>query len=1114
MKKLVIALIIIFSFLIAVVKNDIKLNPESQSRDSRDLLGDINQDGTVNLSDVLQIVGMIMGLIEPTEYMLWAADVNFDNTHDIFDVIGIVEIILADDSITDTENYYITFNGDGSYVDLDMPEYSTPWTIECDINKNGGTPFSHLVTHSDGGSGIRLEQWYNNNQVGITDYGTMDYFFGYELPAGIWKHLAVINNGQQMKLYINGNLEGNIDASVDCPTDLIGLDNELGAINSKLDNLRFWNTALSSITIETFQDSLNLESHPNLNNLFGHFQFNNPEGVIMNSVDPSQNAINHGGSFEQIFNRDVGVLSLDSPQTGQNNYGSNENIDVTIANFGTSAIIEEFNVSYSLNGGEPVSVNIENTGWGIPANSTVELSFPNVDLSFSGVHHFQIYTSLEDDEYPGNDTLDVYIYQNNNTVGDVTAFETSANNDTVTINNNLTEFRILFYTNDIFRIWMTPNGIFEDPAGTDIVVHNQPPIAIQTSDEGEYYKISSNSVILRVYKTPLIFAMYETDNTTVIWEESSPITFGEETHQYLYRGENEYFYGCGMQNGYFSHRDQSIEIRLQISSWDDGAVPGPAPFFMSTAGYGVYRNTFKPGQYDFFETLDLEHEEIRFDAYYFRGPSLKNVLNGYTQITGRPFLPPRWALSFGDADCYSPTSNVVSNIAETYRELDMPGGWILPNDGYGCGYTNLPEVVSELENLGFKTGLWTEDGVDQQTWEVGTAGIRCSKLDVAWIGSGYQWAFHGCRQAYTGIEANSDARGFVWSVSSWAGTQRYSTVWSGDEYGTWEYIRYHIPTITGSGLSGLNYATGDVDGIFGGSGPTYTRDLQWKCFTPVLMVISGWAPANKQPWTRGQPYTDINRDYLKLKMRLTPYMYSYCNIAYETGIPAVRAMVLEFPDDPVTWGTETQYQFMSGEWFLVAPIYQNSYERDNIYLPSGLWFDYWDGTQYAGNQILNNYSAPLEKLPLFVKGGAIIPMYSEMLYDNEIPADTLTLDCYPHEESSFTLYEDDGLTRQHRTGSFAKQTFNLYGSENDIQFTIGESMGDYEGKYENRIYRPQFHVNSEPASLTLDDASLTQYETLEEFGNATDGWYFENSIVYVKTNWLATDTEFNIELVF
>ena len=72
----------------------------------------------------------------------------------------------------------------------------------------------------------------------------------------------------------------------------------------------------------------------------------------------------------------------------------------------------------------------------------------------------------------------------------------------------------------------------------------------------------------------------------------------------------------------------------------------------------------------------------------------------------------------------------------TYREMDMPGGWILPNDGYGCGYTNLPEVVGNLESVGFKTGLWTENGVEQQAWEVGTAGIRCSKLDVAWVGAG------------------------------------------------------------------------------------------------------------------------------------------------------------------------------------------------------------------------------------------------------------------------------------------------------------------------------------------------------------------------------------------
>ena len=198
---------------------------------------------------------------------------------------------------------------------------------------------------------------------------------------------------------------------------------------------------------------------------------------------------------------------------------------------------------------------------------------------------------------------------------------------------------------------------------------------------------------------------------------------------------------------------------------------------------------------------------------------------------------------------------------------------------------------------------------------------------------------------------------------------------------------------------------------------------------------------------------------MQLKMRLTPYMYTYCNMAHETGLPVCRAMVLEFPDDQVTWGTETQYQFMSGEWFLVAPVYQNSYSRDDIYLPEGYWYDYWDGTTYLGNQTLNDYDAPLEKLPLFVKGGAIIPMYPQMLYDNEISTDTLTLDCYPYNQSSFTMYEDDGLTREHRTGSYAKQTFTMDATSESVVLNIGESIGTYNGKHDNRVYTPQFHGN-------------------------------------------------------
>ena len=93
---------------------------------------------------------------------------------------------------------------------------------------------------------------------------------------------------------------------------------------------------------------------------------------------------------------------------------------------------------------------------------------------------------------------------------------------------------------------------------------------------------------------------------------------------------------------------------------------------------------------------------------------------------------------------------------------------------------------------------------------------------------------------------------------AWAGGQRYAVIWSGDQSGNWEYIRFHIPTVIGAGLSGYNAATGDVDGIFGGSAQTQVRDLQWKALTPAWMIISGWSKQTnnmKQPWIFGEPYT-------------------------------------------------------------------------------------------------------------------------------------------------------------------------------------------------------------------------------------------------------------------
>ena len=94
---------------------------------------------------------------------------------------------------------------------------------------------------------------------------------------------------------------------------------------------------------------------------------------------------------------------------------------------------------------------------------------------------------------------------------------------------------------------------------------------------------------------------------------------------------------------------------------------------------------------------------------------------------------------------------MIDSVARKYREHDMPGGWILPNDGYGCGYKDLPKVVQGLAKYGFRTGLWTENGVDKIAWEVGKAGTRVQKLDVAWTGKGYQFAMDANKSAFDGL---------------------------------------------------------------------------------------------------------------------------------------------------------------------------------------------------------------------------------------------------------------------------------------------------------------------------------------------------------------------------
>ncbi|MGW4695541.1 TIM-barrel domain-containing protein [Kitasatospora cineracea] len=701
--------------------------------------------------------------------------------------------------------------------------------------------------------------------------------------------------------------------------------------------------------------------------------------------------------------------------------------------------------------------------------------------------------------------------------GNVTGVTRSGDTFTVTTTGKPAA-RITVARADVFRIWLSPDGTFtNDPAGADLAVRTSfGTVGATLTDAGAYWRIGTPAISLRINKSPLTFALYRADDTTLVWAESQPTSWtNQQTTQYLARGADEQFYGTGLHLGEWALRDKTVPVSVS-NSWTENSNASPAPFYMSTNGYGVMRNTWAPGSYTFGAPTQLTHNESRFDAWYFAGDSLKGVLNAYTDVTGKPFLAPIWGLELGNADCFNAsnptytgdhnrlrhqtTPDAVGYAADA-RAADMPSGWFLPNDGYGCGYTDLPTATAGLAAQGVHTGLWTSTGLNNINWEVGTAGSRAVKTDVAWIGGGYKNAFTGVQQAVDGIEKNSDGRRFVWTVDGWAGTQRNAVVWTGDTSGTWDAMRWHVPSIAGAGLSGLNYASGDVDGIYAGSPQTYVRDLQWKAFTPAFMTMSGWGATNpsagyndKQPWRYAEPYLSINRKYLQLKMRLMPYLYTMSRVATDTGVPATRAMVLEYPDDPVARGNLTSGQFMAGDSFLVAPVVSDTAVRDGIYLPAGNWTDYWTGKVYTGPGWLNGYSAPLDTLPLFVKSGAAVPMWPQMNYTGEKPVSTLTYDVYPRGASSFTLYEDDGTTRAYQNGASARQTVNVTApasGSGDVTLAVGAATGSYTGQLASRAYEFTVHAAAAPSTVTVGGTALPKLSGKAAYQAAATGWYFD-----------------------
>ena len=328
-------------------------------------------------------------------------------------------------------------------------------------------------------------------------------------------------------------------------------------------------------------------------------------------------------------------------------------------------------------------------------------------------------------------------------------------------------------------------------------------------------------------------------------------------------------------------------------------------------------------------------------------------------------------------------------------------------------------------------------------------------------------------------ETSSDKRVCILTRSAFSGQQRYGVInWSGDIGGTWDVFRNQIVAGLNFTITGLPYWTTDIGGFFRPGRSQYTdekyhelltRWYQWGTFNPISRM-HGYQ-TETEPWKFGQTVEDNMRKMLNLRYRLLPYIYSEAWQVTKYGSTMMRPMVMDFNGD--TDAIKQPYEFMFGKAFLVAPITDAGATQRDVYLPKSIdWYDFWTGKSFNGGQIVKT-DAPLDKIPLFVKAGSIIPMGKIIQYAGEKSADTIEVRIYKGYDGKFELYEDEGDNYNYEKGKYTIIPFKWDEERNTL--TIGSKQGNYLGSLKNRIFNIVFVTESRGVGITVSTMNKKVY---------------------------------------
>ncbi|WP_433945930.1 TIM-barrel domain-containing protein [Paenibacillus sp. SN-8-1] len=338
-------------------------------------------------------------------------------------------------------------------------------------------------------------------------------------------------------------------------------------------------------------------------------------------------------------------------------------------------------------------------------------------------------------------------------------------------------------------------------------------------------------------------------------------------------------------------------------------------------------------------------------------------------------------------------------------------------------------------------------------------------------------------------------RSFVLTRAGYAGIQRYAAVWTGDNRSYWQHMEMFMAMGMNLGLSGVAFCGADVGGFMHhASGELLIRWTQLGAFTPFFRNHSAIETRKQEPWTFGEQVEEICRKFIELRYSLLPYMYTLFHEAAETGLPVMRPLVLEYPQDRQTFNLSDQ--FLLGDQIIVAPICRPGTEHRSVYLPEGVWYDFWIGSRHEGGGHHLAHAA-IDRIPLFVKSGAIIPMTSGLQHTEGAVWSNLNVHIYgkgigtdPGQSvtGEYTLYEDDGITHAFEAGEFSRLKIDFLENNGVMEISAGYEYAAIScSGNEREILFTIHHLSFVPAKID----GFNEARSLSHLEVQTTGWYYD-----------------------